>query len=312
LFYHWVYAIIPVKGKVMKLIKWGIIMILSSMLSACAMTNANDKNEDVQCDSNFHIYLCFGQSNMEGDPDKGIPQKYKEYKNDRFQVMSAVNMSNPRRTIGKWYPAVPPLAREWTGLSPADFFGRTLVEEISNPNIKIGVIVVAVGGCAINLFDKDNTEAMAYLAKQESYMKPIAAEFGNNLYQRLVDMAKLAQKDGVIKGILMHQGEAGKAKGPNYINNSDNENWGIAVKSLYDNLLADLKLDPNSIPLLAGQVVGNNSIIIRDLPKVMPGTAHIISSEGLTQGKDPWHFSYDGYEQLGIRYGKKMLELNYP
>jgi hypothetical protein len=39
--------------------------------------------------------------------------------------------------------------------------------------------------------------------------------------------------------------------------------------------------------------------------------AHVISSEGLTQGKDRWHFSYDGYEQLGVRYGKKMLELNY-
>jgi hypothetical protein len=153
---------------------------------------------------------------------------------------------------------------------------------------------------------------MAYLDKQENYMKAIAAEYGNNPYQRLIDMAKLAQKDGVIKGILLHQGESGRARAPNYNNGNDNANWGSSVKSIYDNILADLKLKPNSIPLLAGQVVGNNSEIIRELPYSMPrGVAHIISSEGLSQGKDRWHFSYDGYEQLGVRYGKKMLELNY-
>jgi alpha-L-fucosidase 2 len=294
-----------------------IIMSLSILtLSACAMADSaqGDSGEEAaQGDPNFHIYLCFGQSNMEGDPDKGIPAKYKEYKNDRFQVMAAAKMPRTGRTVGNWYPAVPPLVRDWTGLSPADFFGRTLVEEISDPNIKIGVIVVAIGGCAINLFDKDNKEAMAYLNKQEKYMKDIAAEYGNNPYQRLVDMAKLAQKDGVIKGVLFHQGESGKAKGPNYANGSDNANWGMAVKGVYDNVLADLKLKPNSIPLLAGQVVGNAAYAgyINKLPELMPGVAHIISTEGLTQGKDQWHFSYDGYEELGRRYGKKMLELNY-
>jgi alpha-L-fucosidase 2 len=285
------------------------------LLSACATTNTSGNNDNfeeaVQGDPNFHIYLCFGQSNMEGDRAAGIPEKYKEYNNDRFQVMAAANMPNTKRTVGNWYPAVPPLVRDWTGLSPADFFGRTLVEEIDDPNIKIGVIVVAVGGCAINLFDKNNKEAMAYLDRQEKYMKDIAAEYGNNPYQRLVDMAKLAQKDGVIKGILLHQGESGKARAPNYNNGNDNENWGRAVKSIYDNLLADLKLKPNSIPLLAGQVVGNNSSIIRELPSAMRGVAHVIPTDGLTKGKDQWHFSYDGYEQLGVRYAQKMIELNY-
>jgi alpha-L-fucosidase 2 len=299
----------------MKLTGRVIIMLLSIMtLAACAVTNAAGKDtpeEAVQGDPNFHIYLCFGQSNMEGDPDKGIPQKYKEYENDRFKVMATANMPNTGRVMSNWYPAVPPLVRDWTGLSPADFFGRTLVEEISDPAIKVGVIVVAVGGCAINLFDKDNNEAMAYLNRQENYMKLIAAEYGNNPYQRLVDMARLAQKDGVIKGVLFHQGESGKARGPNYGNGSDNANWGIAVKGVYDNLLADLKLKPNSLPFLAGQVVGNNSDIIGNLPSVMPGVSHVISTEGLTQGKDRWHFSYEGYEQLGVRYGKKMLEILY-
>jgi hypothetical protein len=261
--------------------------------------------------ANFHIYLCFGQSNMEGDPDRGIPQKYKEYRNERFLVMAAANMPRTRRTIGNWYPAVPPLARDRTGLSPVDFFGRTLVERIGDPDVKIGVIVVAVGGAAINIFDKDNKEALAYLAVQEQYMKDISAEYGNNPYQRLADLAKEARKASVIKGVLFHQGESGKARGPEYANGSDNANWGTAVKSVYDNLLADLNLKPNSIPFLAGQAVKNNSAVINTLPNIMPGVAHVISSEGLTQGKDQWHFSYEGYEQLGVRYAEKMLELQY-
>ncbi|MDR2953155.1 MAG: sialate O-acetylesterase [Treponema sp.] len=294
--------------------------ILTVTLAACVTAKNAGKEtfdeavqdaQNASCDPDFHIYLCFGQSNMEGDPDKGIPQKYKEYENGRFLVMAAANMPKTGREMGKWYPAVPPLARDWTGLSPADFFGRTLIEEIKNPAIRIGVIVVAVGGCAINLFDKDEKEARAYLAKQESYMPPIAAEYGNNPYQRLVGMARLAQKDGVIKGALLHQGESGKAKSPNYANGSDNANWGLAVKGVYDNLLADLGLKPNSIPLLAGQVLGNNSKIINGLPAVMPGVAHVISTEGLTKGKDQWHFNFEEYEELGRRYGQKMLELLY-
>jgi len=285
-------------------------MIFPTLISI-ACTKGGIESNTTQADPNFHIYLCFGQSNMEGDPDKGIPSKYKEYKNDRFQVMAAADMPRTGRTTGNWYPAVPPLVRDWTGLSPADFFGRTLVQRIDDPNVRIGVIVVAVGGGAINIFDKNNAEALAYLAKQEQYMKDISAEYGNNPYQRLVDLAKEAQKAGVIKGILMHQGESGKAKGPGYGNGSDNANWGAAVKTVYDNLLADLNLKPNSVPFLAGQAVNNNSGIINNLPDIMPGAAYIISSEGLTQGKDQWHFSYDGYEQLGVRYGEKMLELNY-
>jgi hypothetical protein len=298
----------------MKILRRIVIMILSTLISmACTSDGKSRDNSELppQGDPNFHIYLCFGQSNMEGDPDKGIPPEYKEYKNDRFLVMAAANMPNTKRTIGNWYPAVPPLVRDWTGLSPVDFFGRTLVERIGDPDVKIGVIVVAVGGAAINIFDKDNKEALAYLAKQEQYMKDISAEYGNNPYQRLADLAKEAQKAGVIKGILFHQGESGKARAPNYNNGNDNANWGTAVKAVYDNLLADLKLKPNSIPFLAGQAVKNNSGIINSLPDIMPGVAHIISSEGLTQGKDRWHFSYDGYERLGIRYGEKMLELIY-
>ena len=40
-------------------------------------------------DKNFHIYLCFGQSNMEGNAR--IEPQDKEGVSERFKVMSAVD-----------------------------------------------------------------------------------------------------------------------------------------------------------------------------------------------------------------------------
>lgn len=73
-------------------------------------------------------------------------------------------------------------------------------------NVKVGVINVAVGGCKIELFDKD--KYVAYKITVPDWMKNMIDEYDGNPYGRLVEMAKLAQKDGVIKGILLHQGES--------------------------------------------------------------------------------------------------------
>src|ERR1700743_2769243 len=75
-------------------------------------------------DTNFFIYLCFGQSNMEGaarieDQDKVVDK--------RFQVFSAVDSEKLGRKKGGWYSATPPLFRENTHLGPVDYFGRTMV-----------------------------------------------------------------------------------------------------------------------------------------------------------------------------------------
>lgn len=73
-------------------------------------------------------------------------------------------------------------------------------------NIKVGIINVAVGGCKIELFDQDTYQT--YSETVPGWMKGMIEAYDGNPYKRLIDMAKLAQKDGVIKGILLHQGEA--------------------------------------------------------------------------------------------------------
>lgn len=248
----------------------------------------------------FHIYLCLGQSNMEGyakiEPQDTIVNK-------RFQVLEAVDCDNLNRKKGQWYTAVPPLSRCTTGLSPADYFGREMIANLPQ-DVKVGVINVAVGGCKIELFDKDNYEA--YVSTAPQWLKSTVSQYDGNPYARLVEMAKIAQKDGVIKGILLHQGES----------NTGDTLWTKKVKVVYDNLLKDLNLKAESTPLLAGEVVhadqngvcaGMNKIIAT-LPQTIPNS-YIISSSGCPDGQDNLHFTAEGYRMLGKRYAATMLEI---
>jgi hypothetical protein len=251
-------------------------------------------------DQNFHIYLCFGQSNMEGNA-KIEPQDTTV--DSRFQVLEAVDCPDLGRTKDHWYTAVPPLCRSHTGLTPADYFGRTMVANLPK-KIRVGIINVSVGGCKIELFDKDNYQS--YVTTAPSWMINMIKEYNGNPYARLVELAKLAQKDGVIKGILIHQGES----------NTNDTIWSKKVKGVYDNLLKDLDIKPNSVPVIAGELVNADqggacasmNKIIAKLPQTIPNS-YVVSSSGCSSAKDHLHFTAEGYRILGKRYGVKMLSL---
>lgn len=247
-------------------------------------------------DPNFHIYLSFGQSNMEGQGDiEGQDQTV----DSRFQTLQAVNCTGQPEE--QWRDATPPLARCGNGLGPSDYFGRTMVAN-SPDYITTGIVVVAVAGCDIGLFDKVNY-ANFYT---ETYIENAAMEYGGSPYARLVELGLIAQQAGVIKGILLHQGET----------NSGQADWPDKVKAVYDNLLSDLSLNAADVPLLVGEVVhadqggicaGHNNIIA-NIPSVIP-TAHVISSSGCTDQNDNLHFNSAGYRVLGERYANQMLTL---
>lgn len=271
------------------------------MLTGLLLFNVNVYSQD----TNRFIFLCFGQSNMEGFP--GIVDQDKGPVDDRLKVLAAVDFPKLDRKKGNWYPAVPPLCRPHAGLCPADYFGRTLVAHLP-PNIKVGIVNVAVAGCKIELFEKDHYEA--YAAKAPGWMANIIKQYDGNPYQYFVETAKRAQKDGVIKGILLHQGES----------NTNDKEWPGKVKGIYENLLRDLDLKADEVPLLAGEVVNADqggvcasmNKIIDDLPKTIP-TAHVISSKGCACRRDHLHFTPEGYRELGKRYAETMLPLlGYP
>jgi beta-xylosidase len=251
-------------------------------------------------DSNFYIYLCLGQSNMEGnapfEPQDTVV-------NPRFQMMAVTPNARLGREPGKWYTARPPLCREETGLTPADYFGRTLVECLPD-SIRVGVIHVAIGGCRIELYQEETRAD--YVKTAPDWMVSKLRAYDDDPYQRLVDMARLAQHDGVIKGILLHQGES----------NTGERDWPEKVNRVYHRLLSDLNLKAEEVPLFAGEVVNADhhgicsamNPIIDSLPNVIP-TAHVISSAGLSCAADTLHFDAKAYRTLGRRYAREALRL---
>lgn len=249
--------------------------------------------------SNFYIFLCFGQSNMEG---QGVIEAQDTTGNNRFRILQAIDCPNLGRSLGIWYAAVPPTCQCYSKLSPVDYFGKTMVANLPD-SITIGIINVAIGGCDIRLFDKDIYQDYDSTYAESWFTSKVEA-YGWNPYQHLLDLAKLAQKDGVIKGILLHQGET----------NTGQPLWPSYVKKIYNDLLTDLALSADSVPLLAGELLSaegscclNMNPIINRLPDIIP-TAYVISSSGCT-GQDEAHFDSKGYRKLGKRYALQMLSL---
>lgn len=266
------------------------------IISTIFLTKINVYSQD----PNFYIFICFGQSNMEGnarieEQDKSV--------DDRFKVFQCVDCPELDRSKGQWYTAVPPLCRCRTGLTPADYFGRTMIENLPD-SIKIGVVNVSVAGCKIELFEKDKFRD--YASTAPTWMTNIINEYEGNPYEYFVKMSKLAMKDGIIKGILLHQGES----------NPNDSTWTFKVKGIYDNLIHDLDLNPESVPLLAGELVNADqegacaamNEIIATLLEVLPNS-YVISSKGCTDSRDNLHFNAAGYRKLGKRYAIKMLSL---
>ena len=255
-----------------------------------------------QGDPNFHIYLCFGQSNMEGNA--AIESRDLSGISTRFQMMAAVNFGT-NRTKGNWYKAIPPLCRQNTGLTPADYFGRTLVEKLPE-NIKVGVINVAVGGAKIELYMDEFKDA--YIAGDADWFKNICKEYDNDPLGRLIEMGKLAQKKGTIKGILLHQGES----------NNGESDWCEKVGKVYTRICYALGLNPAETPLLAGETLyadqggacsWHNTAALPHLKEYVTNS-YVISAKDLPgNGKDSFHFSAAGYRTLGKRYAEQMYKL---
>ncbi len=269
--------------------------------SKTKIVNGGEIKQPEGFDPNFHIYLCFGQSNMEGNA--AIEGKDRVGVDPRFMMMAAVDMPSSKRKKGEWYTAYPPLCRDYTGLTPADYFGRTMVENLPE-SIKVGVINVAVGGASIDLFDQD--KCADYIKKEADWFKNYCSEYGNDPYKVLVTMAKKAQQNGVIKGILLHQG----------CTNNGQKDWPVRVKRIYVRLLHDLGLNEEETPLLIGELLsqekggvcwGHNSVIAKTQP-VIPNS-YVISSKDCPGASDGLHFTAEGYRMIGKRYAEKMLEL---
>ena len=135
---------------------------------------------------NFHIYIAYGQSNMAGNGPI-VPAEDQATNPKNFLMIASHNANASQRSgsttqsikTGEWYPAIPPMFHPFEKLSPADYFGRAMVDSL--PGVTVGIIPVAIGAVSIKAFDKDQYQA--YFSSAASYIQSWAKDYDSNPYQ---------------------------------------------------------------------------------------------------------------------------------
>ena len=278
--------------------------------SLCAVSSV-----DAAPNPNFHIYIAYGQSNMAGNGEI-VPSEDQATDPKNFIMLASHTANASQRSgrtnqsieTGKWYPAIPPMFHAFENLSPADYFGRAMVDSL--PGVTVGIIPVAIGAVSIKAFDKDQYKA--YFSSAANYIQNWAGDYDSNPYQRIVDLGKKAKEVGVIKGFIFHQGET----------DGSGSEWQNNVYKTYKDFITALDLDENEVPFVAGEMMNDptgNSGQGSCCSSKNAGIAQLkskfkkfglASSQGLKgNGKDPYHFGRAGVIELGRRYCSEMLKL---
>ena len=260
---------------------------------------------------NFHIYIAYGQSNMAGNGDI-VPAEDQAQDPKNFIMLASHTAQASKRSgstkqsieMGKWYPAIPPMFHAFENLSPADYFGRAMVDSL--PGVTVGIIPVAIGAVSIRAFDKDQYQSYFNGDGKDIKSWGWVDDYGGNPPGRILELAKKAQEVGVIKGFIFHQGES----------DGTDDNWRKTVYKTYKDIIDALGLNENDVPFVAGELLqeGNNCCGSKNggiaLLKNNFKKFGLASSKGLQgNGKDPYHFGRAGVIELGRRYCSEMLKL---
>lgn len=286
-----------------------------------AMASSSDNWDPItQIDKdNFYLYIVFGQSNAEGYEAQPLAED--KIPNDNLKnIIAYDNFSNEDGTgtnssvLGQWESVSEPNCRK-SAFYPTTFgwvkaFGEEMLTK--NPGKKFGFIHVAVASAGIRLFDKDQCEAfmagtLTSPAPNTWAQKKARYAYAGNPYQRIIDMAKIAQQYGTIKGILMHQGEEDGWK----------SYWPGEVKKVYTDMLTDLSLNTQDVPLIFGEPtaytgdIANMEALVTEGNAAYIPTSHKVEATDIT-GYNTLHFTHDGYVELGKRYAAIATQLLQP
>lgn len=258
--------------------------------------------------AHFHIFILFGQSNMEGVPQ---PEAVDTVTDPRIQVLAYNSCSNltPTRVYDQWYTASPPLHSCYLGVGPGDYFAKTLLKSIPAGDT-IGLVPCAIAGVDIDFFRKGIVSA-----RRSQFTIPPDNSY-TGAYQFMLDRAKLAQQRGVIEGMLFHQGES----------NAGQLTWVGQVREIVTDLRADLGI-PN-LPFVAGEVlyngccsthnfrvkqipdsISNSAIVSAALDESIYWSASVAGLPMYTGDTYKAHFNLEGQRELGRRYAMKMMPM---
>lgn len=133
-------------------------------------------------DSNFHIYILMGQSNMAGRGE--ITKKYEKRGHERLLMLDKNN---------QWVQAKHPLhfdKPKVAGVGPGLSFGIAMAKK-ARPGVRTGLVPCAVGGTSIDRWQPG------------AFDKVTGTYPWNDALLRIRE----AMKYGKIKGVLWHQGD---------------------------------------------------------------------------------------------------------
>ncbi len=224
---------------------------------------------------NMDIFLVIGQSNMAGraeitaDLQDPIPGVYLFTGLADSLWIPARNPLNGYSTIRK--------EKAMQRLGPAYNFAKTL--RTHDPSREIGLVVNAKGGTALAEWMPDS-----------------------HFYQEAVKRIKMASQNGIIRGVIWHQGESDLGNLSDYL---------TRLERLIQQLRTDLGVP--DLPFVAGHIAEDHpgrdvfNKMIDQLPQQVAYTG--VVHAGGTQTFDQVHFDTESQLLMGQRYGEKMLEL---
>lgn len=225
----------------------------------------------------IHSFLLVGQSNMAG---RGFKTEVEPIPNDNIFVLRN----------GRWWPMYVPVNpdRANAGISLAESFAYQYALE--HPGVQVGLIPCADGGTSLEQWAE-----------------------GDVLFDHAVMMAKLAQRNSCIKGILWHQGEA--------------ECWDEAYPHYEEKCVPILQamrkvLGLEDVPLLLGALgdyLQENeyehfknyvhiNASLEQMAQKLPN-AGFVSAKGLDSNADKLHFNARSLREFGLRYYEAYKKL---
>jgi len=229
---------------------------------------------------NVWVFIMAGQSNMAGrgivEPEDTVPDKRIFSINKDGQVIIA------KEPLHFYEP-------ERTGLDCGLSFAKTLITQIPD-SISVLIIPTAVGGSSIRQWLGDSV-------------------FRNvKLFSNFLAKVEIAKQNGIIKGILWHQGE------------SDANEKNIPLHKERLHLLFSkfrTEIGNNELPILIGELgsFSNNPADFNLINKAIHDYAAedknsaVISTKDLKDKGDHLHFDSEGQRIMGKRFAKAYLTM---
>jgi len=236
-----------------------------------------EKPNNLPAKEKFYIFLMAGQSNMAG---RGIIEAEDTLSNS---LVLTLNKNN------EWVYAKKPLhyyepAR--TGLDCGLSFAKELSKKYGK-QITIGLVPCAIGGSSIEQWLGDSTYR------------------GVTLYSNFLQKAKAASQQGIIKGMLWHQGESNTGT-------KSHIDYKNKLQNFFTKVRTDLQ-QPN-MPIYLGSLglyLTNYSFpyrdeINKDIKELSQteNRIYLVKTSDLTHLKDTIHFDSRSQRLMGKRFAK--------